>query len=135
METGQVQVINASVAHDIGKIINPMGLEGQIEGGVVMGLGYALYEENEIEDGRVINPNYADYHIPTSLDSPPVKLRMVETDDPEGPFGAKGVGECPAIALAPAIANAIYDAIGVRVYSLPITPEKVYREILKKNKA
>jgi xanthine dehydrogenase molybdenum-binding subunit len=135
METGQVQVINASVAHDIGKIINPMGLEGQIEGGVVMGLGYALYEENEIEDGRVINPNYADYHLPTSLDSPPVQLRMVETDDPEGPFGAKGIGECPAIALAPAIANAIYDAIGVRVYSLPITPEKVYREILKKNRA
>jgi len=133
-QTGQVEVINASVAHDIGKIINPMGLEGQIEGGVVMALGYALYEESEIEDGRVLNPNYADYHLPTSLDIPSIEVKMVETDDPEGPFGAKGIGECAAIALAPAIANAIYDAVGVRVYALPITPEKVYRELLGKKK-
>jgi xanthine dehydrogenase molybdenum-binding subunit len=131
-ETGQVTVINASVAHDIGKTINPVGLEGQIEGGVVMGLGYALFEESEIEEGRVINPTFADYHLPTSLDAPPLEIEMVETDDPEGPFGAKGIGECASIALAPAIANAIYDAVGVRVYSLPMTPEKVYQAIVKK---
>ncbi len=131
-ETGQVEVINASVAHDIGKIINPVGLEGQIEGGAVMGLGYALFEESEIEGGRVINPTFADYHLPTSLDAPPLQIKMVETDDPEGPFGAKGIGECASIALAPAIANAIYDAVGVRVYSLPMTPEKVYQAIIKK---
>jgi xanthine dehydrogenase molybdenum-binding subunit len=131
-ETGQVEVINASLAHDIGKVINPVGLEGQIEGGAVMGLGYALFEETEIEDGRVVNPNYADYHLATSLDAPPMKIKMVETDDPEGPFGAKGIGECASIALAPAIANAIYDATGVRIFSLPMTPEKVYRKILNK---
>jgi xanthine dehydrogenase molybdenum-binding subunit len=134
-ETGQVEVINASVAHDIGKTINPVGLEGQIEGGVVMGLGYALFEESEIEEGRVINPTFADYHLPTSLDAPPLQIKMVETDDPEGPFGAKGIGECASIALAPAIANAIYDAVGVRVYSLPMTPQKVYQAITKKKKA
>ncbi|MCK5205620.1 MAG: xanthine dehydrogenase family protein molybdopterin-binding subunit, partial [Desulfobacterales bacterium] len=105
---------------------------GQIEGGAVMGLGYALFEESEIERGRVINPTFADYHLPTSLDAPPLQIKMVETDDPEGPFGAKGIGECASIALAPAIANAIYDAVGVRVYSLPMTPEKVYQAIIKK---
>jgi len=131
-ETGHVEVINASVAHDIGRVINPMGLEGQIEGGVVMGLGYGLYEEVIFDDGRIINPNFADYHLPTALDVPPIKISMVESIDPEGPFGAKGIGECAAISIAPAVANAIYDAIGVRVYSLPITPEKVYKEILKK---
>ncbi len=131
LETGQVDVVNAAVAHDIGKIINPVGLEGQIEGGVVMGLGYALYEEIVMEEGRVLNPNFADYHLPTSMDAPPIKVSMVETHDPEGPFGAKGIGECAAIALAPAVANAIYDAVGVRVYSLPITPEKVYRELIQ----
>lgn len=131
-ETGQVEVIHVSVAHDIGKVINPMGLEGQIEGGVVMGLGYALYEEVIFEHGRITNPNFADYHLPTALDSPPIKIHMVETMDPEGPFGAKGIGECAAIAIAPAVANAIYDAVGVRIYSLPMTPEKVYREIIKK---
>ena len=133
-ETGQVEVINASVAHDIGKIINPVGLEGQIEGGVVMGLGYALFEESEIEEGRVINPTFADYHLSTSLDAPPLQIKMVETDDPEGPFGAKGIGECASIALAPAIANAVYDAVGVRLYSLPMTPQKVYQAIIKKKK-
>jgi len=133
-ETGQVAVINASVAHDIGKIINPVGLEGQIEGGVVMGLGYALFEESEIEEGRVINPTFADYHLSTSLDAPPLQIKMVETDDPEGPFGAKGIGECASIALAPAIANAVYDAVGVRLYSLPMTPQKVYQAIIKKKK-
>jgi len=131
-ETGQVHVIHASVAHDIGKVINPVGLEGQIEGGVVMGLGYGLYEEIAIEDGRITNPNFSDYHLPTALDSPPIRIGMVETDDPEGPFGSKGIGECAAIAIAPAVANAIYDAVGVRVYSLPITPEKVYNELNKK---
>ncbi|MBW2028975.1 MAG: molybdopterin-dependent oxidoreductase [Deltaproteobacteria bacterium] len=130
--TGRVEILRAAVAHDIGKVINPVGLEGQIEGGVVMAMGYGLYEETQIEEGRVINPNYADYHLPTSLDAPPINIKMVETNDPEGPFGAKGVGECAAIAFAPAIANAIYDAVGVRIYSLPITPEKVYRALQQK---
>ncbi|RLF55598.1 MAG: hypothetical protein DRN37_09065 [Thermoplasmata archaeon] len=130
--TGRVEILRAAVAHDIGKVINPVGLEGQIEGGVVMAMGYGLYEETQIEEGRVINPNYAEYHLPTSLDAPPINIKMVETNDPEGPFGAKGVGECAAIAFAPAIANAIYDAVGVRIYSLPITPEKVYRALQRK---
>lgn len=132
LETGHVQLVEAAAVHDVGRVINPLGVEGQIEGGLVMGIGYALYEEIVVEDGRVINPNFADYHLTTSLDAPPLKIGVVETDDPEGPFGLKGIGECAAIAVAPAIANAIYDAVGIRIRSLPITPEKVYEKIREK---
>ena len=131
-ETGRVSVVDAAAVHDVGKVINPMGLEGQIEGGMVMGMGYGLFEEIVVEDGRVTNPSFLDYHVCTSLDVPPIKVGTVETNDPEGPYGLKGVGECAAIAVAPAIANAIYDAVGVRVCSLPITPQKVYDKLKEK---
>jgi xanthine dehydrogenase molybdenum-binding subunit len=129
VETGLVRVIRVSAAHDVGFAINPMYVEGQIEGGVHMGLGYALYEELRVSEGRQLNANLADYKLAPTVDMPEVDVTIVETEDPEGPFGAKGVGEMGGNPTAAAIANAIYDAIGVRINSLPITPEKVLRAL------
>jgi 4-hydroxybenzoyl-CoA reductase alpha subunit len=128
-ETGEVRVLKIAAAHDVGRAINPMAVEGQIHGGVSMGLGYALYEELMVEEGKVLNPNFADYALPTALDMPPIESILVETDDPAGPFGAKGMAEPACIPTAPAIANAVYDAVGVRIRELPITPEKVLKAI------
>ncbi len=131
-ETGQVRVLRLVAAHDVGRAINPMYVEGQIEGGAMMGLGYALTEELLIENGRIRNPTFLDYRVPTPMDMPPIESIIVETDDPDGPFGAKGVGEMGITPTAAAIANAVYDAIGVRINSLPITPEKVLRALREK---
>lgn len=128
-ETGEVTVLKIAAAHDVGRAINPMAVEGQIHGGVSMGLGYALYEELVVEEGKVLNPNFADYALPTVLDMPPIEPIIIETDDPAGPFGAKGMAEPACIPTAPAIANAVYDAVGVRIRDLPITPEKVLRAL------
>ncbi len=123
--TGRVDILNFVAAHDLGRAINPMAAEGQIEGGVSQGIGYTFSEELKGESGRIINPNFSDYKIPTAHDMPPIKSILVESIDPEGPFGAKGVGEPGLVPTAPAIANAIYDACGVRIRSLPINPEKI----------
>jgi 4-hydroxybenzoyl-CoA reductase alpha subunit len=131
-ETGEVKVLKIAAAHDVGRAINPMAVEGQIHGGVSMGLGYGLYEELVVEEGRVLNPNFADYALPTALDMPEIDTIIVETDDPAGPFGAKGMAEPACIPTAPAIANAVYDAVGVRIRDLPITPEKVLRALQEK---
>ncbi len=131
LETGQVKVLKIVAAHDVGRVINPMTLEGQVEGGVAQGVGYALLENIQLKEGAVQNPNFADYKMLTPLDVPEIEKVFVETIDPEGPFGAKGVGEMPMVPTAAAIANAVYDAIGVRIRSLPITPEKVL-EALKR---
>jgi len=128
-KTGEVTVLKIAAAHDVGRAINPMAVEGQIHGGVSMGLGYALYEELVVEEGKVLNPNFADYGLPTVLDMPPIEPIIIETDDPAGPFGAKGMAEPACIPTAPAIANAVYDAVGVRIRDLPITPEKVLRAL------
>ena len=128
-ETGRVRPLRVVSAHDVGRAINPMYVEGQIEGGVVMGLGYALSEELQVKEGRVVNLTPFDYRMPTIMDAPPIETVIVETDDPEGPFGAKGVGEMGTNPTAAAVANAVYDAIGVRINSLPITPEKVLRAL------
>jgi len=128
-ETGQVKILKYVAAHDVGKAINPMLLEGQVYGGAVMGLGYALTERLILDKGRVKNPNFLDYKILTAKDIPPIETVVVETDDKEGPFGAKGIGEPGLVPTAPAIANAIYDAVGVRIKELPITPEKVLRAL------
>ena len=134
MQTGQVELLNYVAAHDIGKAINPMGVEGQIEGGVVQGIGYALMEQVLLKDGRVVNPHFLDYKIPSTKDIPTIKTIMVETNDPEGPFGAKSVGELVLVPVAPAIANAIRNATGLKINSLPMTPETVYRRYsLKRN--
>jgi len=123
--TGKVKVLKMVAAHDCGKAINPMLVEGQLEGSVVGGMGQALYEEVMIEKGQVLNPSFLDYGIPTAREIPEITSVEVETNDPEGPFGAKESGEGTQLAPAPAIINAIYDAIGVRFKSLPVTPEKI----------
>jgi CO/xanthine dehydrogenase Mo-binding subunit len=128
-ETGWVDVLRVVAAHDCGRVINPMLGEGQIEGGVAMGIGYALTEEIVFRDGVQVNPNFTDYVMPTILDVPPIDVVMVEKHDPTGPFGAKGVGEPTLVPTAAAILNAIYDAVGVRIRSLPATPEKVLRAL------
>jgi CO/xanthine dehydrogenase Mo-binding subunit len=125
-ETGEVKVLKVVSVHDSGRIINPMAAEGQVHGGVHMGIGYALYEELVLEQGRVVNASFADYHVPTALETPVVKAVFVENPDPAGPFGAKGIGETACIPTAAAIANAVYDATGRRVKKLPIK----YRDIL-----
>ncbi|MFQ5613552.1 MAG: xanthine dehydrogenase family protein molybdopterin-binding subunit [Anaerolineae bacterium] len=129
VETGQVRVLRIVAAHDVGRAINPMYVEGQVEGGIHMGLGYALLEEIQMEEGRILNPNFHDYRLATSMDMPEIETIIVETEDPEGPFGAKGVGEMGGNPVAAAIANAIYNAVGVRINSLPITAEKVLRAL------
>ena len=132
IDTGVVEVLNVYTAADIGKAINPKNVEGQIEGGTVQGIGMALMEEQVIKEGITLNPDLTGYLIPTSMDTPQFVTRLVENEDSEGPFGAKGIGEPATIATAPAIANAIYDAIGVRIYDLPITPEKILKALKEK---
>lgn len=124
-ETGRVEVLKIWAAHDVGRAINPALVEGQIEGGATMGLGYGLMEEITTVNGVIKNTNFTDYLIPTILDVPEITSIIIEAAEPTGPFGAKGVGEPALIPTAAAIANAVYDAIGVRIYSLPLTPEKV----------
>jgi CO/xanthine dehydrogenase Mo-binding subunit len=125
-DTGQTRVINYTACHDVGRAINPMAVEGQIEGGVAQGLGGGLWEEMIIEGGTIRNPNFVDYHLPTILDTPPIQVSLVEEPDPIGPFGAKGIGEHPIHGPAPAVANAISDATGVRITQIPVSPERLY---------
>jgi carbon-monoxide dehydrogenase large subunit len=124
-ETGSVKVLRVASAHDVGKAINPLNVTGQIEGGVVMGLGYALYEELAFDGGKVTNPSFADYKIPSGRDVPEVIPVIVEKAYASEPFGAKGVGEVALFGIAPALGNAIARAVGVRIKDLAITPEKV----------
>lgn len=124
-ETGEVTVLRVIAVHDCGRAINPLLLEGQIEGGVAMGIGFGLYEAVVQENGEVKNPQFTDYVLPTALDVPDIRVALVEKPAPKGPFGAKGVAEASLLPTAPAIANAIYNAVGVRIRDLPITPEKV----------
>lgn len=131
--TGKVKVLKMVAAHDCGRAINPMLVEGQLEGSVAGGMGQALYEDVMTEKGQVLNPSFLDYGLPTAMEVPAVTSVEVETDDPEGPFGAKESGEGTQLAPAPAIINAIYDAIGIRFKSLPVTPEKVLEALQKKN--
>jgi CO/xanthine dehydrogenase Mo-binding subunit len=125
IETGKVRVIQGASAHDMGHAIHPQNAEGQIEGGFVQGLGYTLTEEIAFDGGKVINPSFADYKIPITMDVPPINSIIVEAYDETGPYGAKGLGEPGLVGVAPAIANAIFDAVGIRIKDLPITPEKV----------
>lgn len=134
VETGQVKVGRFLAAHDCGKPINPIGVEGQIEGAVAQGLGMALTEELIIKNGIPINNNLIDYKVPTVYDIGEVKAIIPKGNAPSGPFGAKGVGEPGLLPTSPAIANAIYDAIGVRIKDLPITPDKILEALEEKNK-
>ena len=123
--TGRVKLVKMVTAHDCGTPINPMLVEGQLEGSVVGGMGQALYEDVIVENGQVMNPSFLDYGFPTFLEMPEIEAIEVETDDPIGPFGAKEAGEGTQLSPAPAIVNAVYDAIGVDFMELPLTPEKI----------
>ncbi len=128
--TGQVTVPRVVAAHDVGRAINPVAVEGQIEGGVAMGVGMAVSEESVVERGVVKNPNFTTYIIPTSLDAPrEITSIIVEHPTAHGPYGAKGVGESAIIPTAPAVANAVAAAVGARFRDLPISPEKVLRAL------
>jgi 4-hydroxybenzoyl-CoA reductase alpha subunit len=128
-ETGVVDVDRIWIAHDIGKPINRVAVEGQVVGSVYMALGEALYEEQAFRGGYLKNPSILEYRSPTFLEMPEVETFLVETDDPEGPYGAKEVGQGPLLPVIPAVANAIYDAIGVRVDEVPISPDKVVQAV------
>ena len=125
VETGEVTVLKSIAAHDVGRAINPAAVEGQIEGGAAQGQGYALSEEMVYEQGQLMSPSFSEYLIPTAMDVPIVESIILESGTGLGPFGAKGIGEPALTPVAPAIANAVADAIGVRVKDLPITPEKI----------
>ncbi|HEY7126921.1 MAG TPA: molybdopterin cofactor-binding domain-containing protein [Ktedonobacterales bacterium] len=132
-ETGQVRVTRMVNALDLGRAINPTLASGQVEGAVTMALGYALSEEIKLDEvGRVRNPGFVDYKVFSTLDMPQMTTILVEDPEPTGPFGAKSAGEVPINGPAPAIANAIYDALGVRIRDLPITPEKILAALDKK---
>jgi CO/xanthine dehydrogenase Mo-binding subunit len=125
-DTGQTKVLNYTACHDIGRAINPMAAEGQIEGGISQGLGAGLWEEMTLTDGVIENPNFVDYRLPTILDTPPIDVSLIEEPDPIGPFGAKGIGEHPILGPGPAVANAIADVAGVHVTRIPVSPERLY---------
>jgi putative selenate reductase molybdopterin-binding subunit len=124
-ETGHVEVVDLVAATDCGNVVNPALAEAQVEGGAAQGIGYGLLEDLVCEDGQVRNPNFAMYKIPTATEMPPVRSIWVQTDDPRGPYGAKGLGEMGLVPTAPAIANAVYDATGARISRIPLTPERV----------
>lgn len=133
-ETGKVDVIEVVAINDAGKIINPVAAEGQAEGGVAMGIGYALMEEIEVNKGFIKNKNFSDYIIPTSKDIPHIETHFIEALEETGPYGAKGIGEPVMIPTAPAILNAIYDAVGIRFTKIPVTCDRLLLAIAEKNK-
>lgn len=135
VETGEVKVLRVVCAGDMGTPINPKMAEAQMEGGFQQGIGTALFEHIVMEDGVVVNPNFADYKIPTARELPSnknTKTILAPAPHPEGPFGAKGLGEGVVVALGPAIGNAVYDAVGIRVNDMPITREKVWKALQEK---
>ncbi|MBI2178139.1 MAG: xanthine dehydrogenase family protein molybdopterin-binding subunit, partial [Candidatus Tectomicrobia bacterium] len=131
-ETGAVEVLRIVNTNDVGTVVNPAGAQGQLDGGALMGVGYALMEDFQVEGGQPVNPNWLDYKFPTTQDMPELEAILVETENPSGPYGAKGLGEMVQLATEPAIANAVYDAVGVRIATLPITPEKVLNALREK---
>jgi CO/xanthine dehydrogenase Mo-binding subunit len=130
LDTGKFKLIKYATAVDVGKAINPLGCRQQLAGAAITGIGQAMFEEIAYDNGQLINPNLVDYVLPSLGDMPPVIDPIcVEVPDRNGPFGAKGIGESALIPVAPAIANAIYDAVGVRIKDLPIKAEKIYQAL------
>ena len=132
--TGEVQVLGIWAAHDVGRAVNPRGVEGQIEGGIVQALGQGLMEDYRLEHGRTTTSGFAKYILPTALDVPQITSIIIEDRDPLGPLGVKGIGEPAMVPTIPAVMNAIYDAVGVRILALPATPEKVLMAIRDKER-
>jgi len=133
-ETGQVKVLKYFAVHDAGRAIHPENVRKQIEGGVTFGLGYALTEETKLDKGKTLSDNFGDYKLPGVTTVPDIESSVIEVPSRFGPFGARGVGEPPNVLVAPAIANAVYDAAGIRITELPITPERVFIALKKKSK-
>jgi CO/xanthine dehydrogenase Mo-binding subunit len=128
-DTGEVRILDAVAAVDVGQVINPVAHQGQLEGAFVYGLGNAIMEELHEENGRVVTPNLNEYKLPTQMDVPPLRTLLVRTDVGPGPFGAKAAGEITNSGVAAAVANAVYDAVGVRIMTLPVTAERVFRAL------
>ena len=131
-KTGRWRIINYVAAHDSGRIINPLMAKAQIEGSIAQGIGFASTEDFDLARGKIRNDQFLSYRVPTPLDIPPIQVIFVETEDPNGPYGAKGLGEPGLVPVAPAIVNAIYHATGVRIKDLPVTPEKILEGLQKK---
>jgi len=131
IQTGEITVEKIVTAQDTGKVINPLGVEGQVVGGCVMGCGWSLIEEVQYDQAECISTTLHDYLIPTSMDIPKIESVIVEVADPQGPHGARGIGEAPMTPTAAAIANAVADAVGIRTNKLPLTPERILAELSK----
>jgi 4-hydroxybenzoyl-CoA reductase alpha subunit len=134
METGKVQVTDFVIAHDAGRPLNPIGAEGQNEGGAIQGLGQTIYEDFIMDKGKTLNPTFLDYKMPRSTDVPDIKVIDIITDDPDGPFGAKEASEGSIVSAPPAVVSAIHDATGIWFTELPITPEKIVTALKKRGK-
>jgi CO/xanthine dehydrogenase Mo-binding subunit len=132
-ETGQIKLLDVVTAHDVGTIINPLAHQGQIDGGLLQGVGFGLLEELRVEEGQVSTLNLGDYKLPNIRDIPPLKTVLVEEKIGPAPFHGKAIGESSITPTGAAIANAVYDAVGVRFHDLPITAEKVYRALREKS--
>jgi CO/xanthine dehydrogenase Mo-binding subunit len=133
-DTGEIQIHNAVGAQDCGTVINPDGVAGQMVGGMAIGLGYGLFEEMEIKDGQVLNPSFVECRLATAMDMPKISTLTVENYDANGPFGAKGAGNSSVINLAAAVANAVHNAVGVRIKALPVNPHKILQGLQAKEK-
>jgi len=133
-ETGRYKLVNVTTAHESGTVINPVGIEGQLEGAIMMAGGYGFCEDQPMDEGKILNPSIADYKLIRSLDMPETEILEIDTYEPEGPFGAKEAGEGLTNPTAGAIGNAVYKAVGVRINDLPITPEKVLKALKEKEK-
>lgn len=132
LKSGEVKVLSITAAHDLGKTINPLAAEGQVHGAIAQGIGFALTEELIVKEGKITNPNFKNYRVPRAKDIPSIHVIFVESNDPNGPYGAKGLAEPALTPIAPAIANAIYHAVGIRLTSLPMTPRKIKDSLRKK---
>ena len=135
-DTGEVRIVKIWAAHDCGFAINPLAVEGQVQGAVWMGLGQAMSEENHYDKdtGLPMGPNMLDYRVPSAIESPDIEVKIVESIDPNGPFGAKEASEGALAAVIPALANAIHDAMGLRLHETPMTPDRVFDAMLRKER-
>jgi CO/xanthine dehydrogenase Mo-binding subunit len=131
--TGEVKVLKFVAAHETGTTMNEMLAEGQIEGAVMQGIGFTFMESMTHDNGRVVNDNFLDYKLPTFGEQPEIDVQLIETGDPHGPYGAKGIGEAGLVPTAAALANAVYDASGIRVRELPITREFILNALKKRS--
>ena len=128
-DTGQVTILRYIVAQDVGKALNPQAISAQVDGGVLQGIGYSLFEDLRLEDGVCLDWGFGSYRLPTAADAPDIELALVEVPDPVGAYGVKGAAEAPIIPVAGAIANAVADAIGKPVNRIPLTPFEILEAI------